>query len=85
MSDDEEDRFLKYECRFPTAFWGEEWAASEAEKPDAPKEYIARLLKYTKPTKKTEAYYNFKTREGETGKIPLKLLKEYRAQGRFEG
>ena len=85
MSDEEEDRFTKYECRFPAAFWGEAWAAAEAEKPDAPTEYIVRLLKYKKATKRIAAYYEFKTRAGETGKIPLRLLKEYRAQGRFEG
>ena len=85
MSDEEEDRFTKYECRFPTAFWGEAWAAAEAEKPDAPTEYIVRLLSYHKATKRTAAHYVWRTRAGETGKVSVEQVKEYRAQGRFEG
>ena len=85
MSDDEEDRFLQYECRVPAAFWGEAWAAQEALKPDAPTEYVVRFMKYKKATKKTKLHYEFVTRAGKKGKMSVEEIKEYRAQGRFDG
>ena len=85
MEDDAPDRFLLYECRVPAAFWGEAWAASEAEKPGAQLEYITRMLEFKKATKKREAHYKCKTREGEEVIIGLTKLEEFKARGLFGG
>ena len=85
MEDDVPDRFLLYECRVPAAFWGEEWAALEAEKPDGQLDFITRMLKFVKATKKQDAYYRCLTRGGERVVIGLAGLVEFKAQGLFEG
>ena len=85
MDDDAPDRFLLYECRVPAAFWGEDWAALEAEKPEGKLEYITRMMKFVKATKKKPAYYRRVTREGERVVITLAELEEFKAQGLFDG
>ena len=85
MEDDAPDRFLLYECRVPAVFWGEEWAAAQAEKPEYKPEYITRMLEFKKATKTKKASYKCKTREGEIVVISLEQLEECKAQGLFEG
>jgi hypothetical protein len=85
MDDDTPDRFLLYECRVPAAFWGKEWAALEAGKPDGQLDFITRMLKFVKATKKQDAYYRCLTRGGERVVIGLADLVEFKAQGLFDG
>ena len=70
MEDDAPDRFLLYECRVPAVFWGEEWAAAQAEKPEYKPEYITRMLEFKKATKSTKAHYKCKTRDGRSMSSP---------------
>ena len=85
MEDDVPDRFLLYECRVPAEFWGKEWAAAQAEKPEYKPEYITRMMEFKKATKSTKAHYKCKTRDGEKYVISLEELVEFKAQGLFEG